>query len=593
MIAPLRRSAPVQLTLEQRLLRFLAREERDEQRANRELRAQPIELRVLDGECLQGAVFVAEHDGAFVFRVVDNGSKFRPGDPLVAGDGVALEAGVPLVCGLYDAPQGLLRCEADAYARDAEVDLEPGHAYVIDRRPLGLQGRLRDAVRAAFAWPQLAGVLRGEHECRRDDARWQRARDHLLASGLNPAQIEAGAAAIATESLALVQGPPGTGKTRLLAAVVGALCSKTCRVALCAFTHRAVGNALLAIRREAPQIPVFKLASGSSDDHDELRAAGVQIVDARRSKLPEKGCVVAGTCFQLAKLPEKEGFHYTVFDEAGQLPIPHALPGMLRATRWLFFGDHQQLPPVVATAAADRGVAVSIFELLHARYGSHLLDTTYRLNDGVCRVVSDTFYGGRLHAAPSAASRRMPFRAGGRLDDVLDPERPVVWLRIDHRQPGSRSQEEANAVADVVEDLVRRHGVPAAEIAVIAPFRAQARLLRSAIDQKQLPGIEALVVDTVERIQGQEREVVVVSLTAGDPVESKGRGAFHLSLNRLNVALSRARTKAILVASAHAFRALPHDADALRMASRCKELRDRMASVDLSRLYVVGGTETP
>jgi DNA replication ATP-dependent helicase Dna2 len=181
----------------------------------------------------------------------------------------------------------------------------------------------------------------------------------------------------------------------------------------------------------------------------------------------------------------------------------------------------------------------------------------------------------------------MPFLAGGRLDEVLDPALCVVWLRLDHRQPGHRSVEEANAVADLVEDLVRRHRVPPAEIAVIAPFRAQVRVLRSAIEHKNLSGIEALVVDTVERIQGQEREVVLVSLTAGDPREAKGRGAFHLSLHRLNVALSRARTKVVLVASAHAFRALPHDAEGLRMASLCKQLRDRMVSVDLTRLYVV------
>lgn len=577
----------VQLSLEQRLLRFLAREERDEQRAHRELRAQPVDLRVLDGECIQDARFRGEDDGAFVFEVADNTSKFRSGDSLVAGDGVDLEHGMPLAYGTYDAKNGLLHCEVDPYARDAELELEPGRHYVLDRRPFDLRGRLRDAVRAAFQVPQIASVLRGEHTLGRDEGRLLRARELLAATGLNAAQVEAGAAAIATESLALVQGPPGTGKTRLLAAVTGALCTRTCRVALCAFTHRAVGNALLAIRREAKHIPVFKLASSSSDDHDELRAAGVQIVDARRVKLPEKGVVVAGTCFQLAKLPDKERFHYTVFDEAGQLPIPHALTGMLRAHRWLFFGDHQQLPPVVSTASADRGASVSIFEHLHERYGSHLLDTTYRMNDGVCRVVSDSFYGGRLHAAPAAAARRMPFVPGGRLDEVLDPALPVVWLRVDHRQPGARSQEEANAVADVVEDLVRRHGVAAADIAVIAPFRAQVRLLRSAIQHKALPGFDELIVDTVERVQGQEREVVVVSLTAGDAAEAKGRGAFHLSLNRLNVALSRARTKAILVASAFAFRALPHDADGLRMASRCKELRDRMVSVDLSRLYVV------
>lgn len=576
----------MQLSLEQRLLRLLSREERDEQRSHRELRAQPIDLRVLDGECIRDAKLLREDGGAYVFGLRDNGSKFRPGDPLVVGDGFDLERGAPLQCGSYDSTTQELRCEPDPYQRAAEIELEAGREYVIDRRPLGLQGRLRDAVREAFTTPWLANVLRGEHKVTRDEGRLQRALALLAHHGLNDAQVRAGAEAIATESLALVQGPPGTGKTRLLAAVTAALCGKSCRIALCAFTHRAVGNALLAIRKQAPGLPLFKLASSSGDDHDELRAAGVQIVDARRVKLPEKGAVVAGTCFQLTKLHERERFHYTVFDEAGQLPIPHALPGMLRAQRWLFFGDHAQLPPVVATAHADREAASSIFERLHARYGSHLLDTTYRMNDGVCRIVSDTFYAGRLSSAPSAASRRMPFSAGGRLDEVLAPEQPVVWLRIDHQQPGSRSPEEANAVADLVEDLVRRHGVPKAQIAVIAPFRAQVRLLRSALEHKQLGGLEELVVDTVERIQGQEREVVIVSLTAGDPAESKGRGAFHLSLNRLNVALSRARTKAVLVASAHAFRALPHDADGLRMASRCKELAARMHQIDLSKLYL-------
>jgi len=576
----------VQLSLEQRLLRLLSREERDEQRNHRELRAQPIELRVLDGECIQGARFLGEDDRGFRFAVADNASKFRPGDPLVASDGLDLERGAPLACGSYDAQTGTLRCEPDPFQRDAAIELVEGRSYVLDRRPFGLQGRLRDAVQAAFRMPFLAKVLTGEHSLAQDEARLLRAREALAAFGLNDAQVAAGAAAIATESLALVQGPPGTGKTRLLAAVTAALCRRTCRIALCAFTHRAVGNALLAIRRAAPELPVYKLASSSSDDHDELRAAGVQIVDARRVKLPEKGCVVAGTCYQLAKLQDRERFHYTVFDEAGQLPIPHALPGMLRAQRWLFFGDHAQLPPVVATAHADRVASVSIFEHLHERYGSHLLDTTYRLNDGVCRVVSESFYGGRLRPAPAAAGRRVPFRGGGRLDEVLDPAHPVVWLRIDHRQPAARSQEEANAVADVVEDLVRQHGVSPREIAVIAPFRGQVRLLRSTIQHKQLAGDDELVVDTVERIQGQEREVVMVSLTAGDAAEAKGRGAFHLSLNRLNVALSRARTKAVLVASAHAFRALPHDADGLRMASRGKELCQRLHQVDLSRLYL-------
>ncbi len=576
----------MQLSFEQRLLRFLAREERGEQRASRELRARPTEHRVLEGECIEGARFLREQGGGWVFAVEENASKFRAGDPLLVGDGLDLDGALPLSYGSYDAQAKELLCERDPFRREVQPEFEPGAEYVLDRRALGIRGRLRDAVRASFANRRLADVLSGEHALRIDAARRQRAHDLLAASELNEGQVEAGALAIGTESLALVQGPPGTGKTRLLAAVATALCAKTCRIALCAFTNRAVDNALLAIRRLAPDLPIYKLKSSSSDGRQQLLAAGVQLVDARRSRFPERGCVVAGTCYQLAKLHERERFHYTVFDESGQLPIPHALPGMLRADRWLFFGDHRQLPPVVTTADADREAAASIFEHLHDRYGSSLLDTTYRMNEGVCRVVSETFYDGRLRAADGVAERVMPFVAGGKLDEVLDPAAAVVWLRIDHRQPGQRSTEEANAVADLVEDLLRRHGVPAAQVAVISPFRAQVRLMQSAIDKRRLPSADELTVETVERIQGQEREVVVVSLAAGDPAESKQRGAFHLALNRLNVALSRARTKAVLVGSGHAFRALPADVEGLRMASRGRELRDRMSCVDLSRLYV-------
>ncbi|MFK7740423.1 MAG: DEAD/DEAH box helicase [Planctomycetota bacterium] len=581
----------MELTLEQRLLRFLKREERDEERASRELQAQPIEMRVLEGECIEGAVFREQRAADYIFEVTDNASKFRAGDPVLVGDGIDLQVdALPMAYRRFDARTGELVCGQDPFRKEVEPDFQEGETYVLDRRPLGLRGRLRDAVRAAFGHDILADVLHGKHELAQDDARFARAQKLLGQTELNPAQLEAGAAAIATESLALVQGPPGTGKTRLLATVVDALCARTCRIALCAFTHRAVDNALLAIRRLAPDLPLFKLSSSSTDGRAKLLAAKIQLVDARRARFPDRGCVVAGTCFQLAKLHDRERFHYGVFDEAGQLPIPHALPGMLRASRWLFFGDHEQLPPVVTTASADRGAAASIFEHLHHHYGSLLLDTTYRMNEGVCGLVSDTFYGGRVRSSECASGRAMPFTAGGRLDEVLDPKLPVVWLRLDHCQPGQRSTEEANAVADLVEDLVRQHHLPGDQIAVVAPFRAQVRLIRTAIERKGIDP-ETLTIETVERIQGQEREVVLLSLGTGDPATSKHRGAFHLSLNRLNVALSRARTKAVLVGSCHAFDALPADVDALRMASRCKELRDRMKQVDLTRLYVSGNQD--
>lgn len=576
------------LTFEQRLLRFLLREEEGERHAHRELRAQPVDLRVLEGDCVHDARYVGRDGTAYVFACAENHSKFRTGDPVAVGDGHDFDAGMPLSYAGHDAVRGELRLEADPFQRSARIELVPGRAYVVDRREFGGRGSLAIAVRAAFDDAWLRKVLLGEHAPAPDVARLERARAHLAACGLDPAQVEAGAQAIATDSVALVQGPPGTGKTRLLAEVASALAGRGCRLLLCAFTHNAVDNALLAIRRTAPGLELVKLgvnSGGTAESREELRQKGVRLLDPRRGALPSTGAVIAGTCYQIAKLADDCEFHFTIFDEAGQMPIPHALPAMLRSRRWLYFGDHKQLPPVVTSEHRDREAADSIFAHLHRRYGGHLLDTTYRMNAGVCRVVSDTYYDGRLRSAEAVAERQLPFVPGGRLDEVIDPRVPVVWVRVDHRQPGSRSQEEARAVADVVADLVRQHGVPTREIAVIAPFRAQVQLLRSVLDQKDLPMRGELVVDTVERIQGQEREAVVVSLTAGDPDEARGRGAFHLNENRLNVAISRARTKVVVVASAHTFAAIPGDVDALRTASRCRELRDRMTAVDLSRLY--------
>jgi len=455
----------------------------------------------------------------------------------------------------------------------------------VDRRPLGLRGRLQDVVRIGFAEDKIAGVLAGRSLPERDQGRYQRARERLASRGMNEAQVEAGADAIATERLCLIQGPPGSGKTRLLAELVAALCERSCRIALTAFTHRAVDNVLRAVHALEPRLPLIKLGMPAKRDA-ELRRQGVRFCDPRQpARLPKAGVLVAGTCFQLAKVPTKGIFHYAVFDEAAQLPIPHALAGMLLSDRWVFLGDHRQLPPVVTSTHADRSVTTSVFEHLHAHYGGHLLDTTYRMNDQVCGVIGGTFYGGKLSSAPGVAERRMQFRPGGTFGEVLDPEKSAVLARVDHLQPGMRSIEEANLIADLASELCERHGLAAKDLAIVAPFRSQVRMIRTALQRKQVPDLPSSTVDTVERIQGQEREVVIVSLAVGDPDSLNARAQFFFSTNRLNVALSRARTKFILVASRGAFEALPRDPTSLKAASLFKRLFRNLPAVDFTKVY--------
>ena len=549
-----------------------------------DLRALPATARALEGECIIDASFAGIRGDAWTFTVPENASKFRVGDAVLVGDGHDFDGANRFVYAGWNEDAGTLALQRDPYARGADDPaLEEGGVYCVDRRPFGARGRLAEAVRAGFADDGILAALEGRELAPPDEARMERARATLRNTELDETQVEAGARLIGAESVALVQGPPGTGKTRLIAEVMRVLARAGCRLALTAFTHRAVDNVLLALRRLDRSLPLVKVGNPGSSAKV-LRQAGIRTVDPRRGGLPPKGCVIAGTCFALQKLSDDERFHYTVFDEAGQLPIPHAMVGMLLARRWLFVGDHAQLPPVVAGRHADRAVVQSIFERLHDAYGSTMLETTWRMNDGVCRVVGDVFYGGRLRSAAPVAERRMPFVPGGRYDELLDPDHPVVRLRVQHSLPMQRSPHEAEQVAGIVQELIHNHGVPASEIAIVAPFRAQVRAVRNALQRVGIEENDDLLIDTVERMQGQEREVVILTLACGEPEALPGRTDFFMSPNRLNVALSRARTKAILVCADGPFEALPKDPDALRGAACFRRVRDRVATVDASKL---------
>jgi DNA replication ATP-dependent helicase Dna2 len=585
----------VALDFERRLLRFLASEESGEHKTLMDLRALPADARALEGECIAAAQFEAAEtnaggaEEAWLFRAPENASKFRVGDAVAVGDGRDFDAAWPLVYAGWDEEHGRLRLERDPFGRrDEAPEFEVDKAYCVDRRPIGLRGRLHEAVRAGFADDWIRRILCGEVEKlpEPDAGRMERALDALGRTDLDEVQVRAGADLIATESLALVQGPPGTGKTRLIAEVIRVLARAGCRIALTAFTHRAVDNVLFAVRRLDRSLPLVKLGNPGGSAKA-LRAAGVRTLDPRRGSLPPRGCLIAGTCFALQKLPSKERFHYTVFDEAGQLPIPHAMVGMLLSTHWLFVGDHRQLPPVVTARHADRDVTRSVFEHLHDLYGSRMLEATWRMNRGVCDVIGGVFYGGRLRSASAVADRRMPFAGvGGRFDAVLTPDAPVVRLRVGHSSPCQRNRTEADLVASMVDELLHRHGISAQEIAVVAPFRAQVRAVRNALQRHGVAAEEegALLVDTVERAQGQEREVVILTLACGEPAALGGRSDFFLSPNRLNVALSRARTKAVLVCADGAFEALPQDPDALRGAACFRALAARIPCIDADSL---------
>ena len=226
---------------------------------------------------------------------------------------------------------------------------------------------------------------------------------------------------------------------------------------------------------------------------------------------------------------------------------------MLRAERFYFFGDHRQLPPVVQRPIEDPAED-SVFARLAKGGNRTMLNTTYRLNGPLTVWPSESFYEGDLESAAGISGHRFAMKGEGR-DTLLGREPSMVRRELDHEGNRSSSAEEADYTAALIEEILKG-GIPAHEIGVVVPFRAQAARVRKLLRFARFggyPGSRGIAVDTVERFQGQEREVMIVSFAASDREFMDRLGSFLVMPQRLNVAVTRARTKVILLHS-RAFR---------------------------------------
>ena len=374
------------------------------------------------------------------------------------------------------------------------------------------------------------------------------ASDALGESGMNGSQLDAIACCLAAERFHLVQGPPGTGKTHALAKLVAELANRGQRVLVTAFTHRAIHHALRKVAAMV-ECPVHKVSLPFPND-----AEGIDFKDtfADTGLLDRDGPFVIGcTPFALFSNRAAEArFDAAVIDETSQMRVEAAIMPMLRSRRWFFFGDRQQLPPV-SQRPLDDPAGDSVFARL-ARHGGHtMLRTTYRMNGPLTRWPSENFYQGELAAAgPNAGHRFMLKRPSVRLA-LLGPEPAMVRVEIDHEGNRSSSPEEADETAALIGEMLAG-GIAPGAIGVVVPFRAQAARVRKLLRFERFaswPDIADLTIDTVERFQGQEREAMIVSFAVSDEDFMDRIGRFLTYPQRLNVAVTRAKTKVVLIHS--------------------------------------------
>jgi DNA replication ATP-dependent helicase Dna2 len=460
---------------------------------------------------------------------------------------------------------------------------------------------------------------------------------------LNPEQGEAWRAAF-EQTVSVIWGPPGTGKTYLLAwmllglAAAGRHADQPMRILVTAGTHRAIVNVLVRLAREMEDAGLSSLltavkleARGSEADRD-LDGLGVDLVpDARLPGLlaaceASRGTVVVGsTVWSLWKQmramnggeddapPVRPLFDVVVLDEASQIKVPEALvalSSLRRGGRVILAGDDRQLPPILRGRYPEEETLFgSAFAHFAAGYGRRMLRESRRMNEPLSDFPRRIFYPGLYSADPDA---RLCFAApheplGDDLDTVLwetcfRPEQPVVLLTYGGVRATARNPFEAEIAARIAV-LARRTLVDPATggaypaeafrshaLAIIAPHRAQNAAILGELTARGWARRDLPVVDTVERMQGNEREMIVVSYGVADREYAEREAEFLLHPHRFNVSVTRARNKLVVLLSDDVLRAVPRDERVMTASMAIGEFARACGEVARVRM-TAGGVE--
>ena len=515
----------------------------------------------LDGEPRQ----TASDEWEYTFRC-DNQSELREGDAILLSDGDPITGAIVSGQILRLDDHSVTVWTPERIQRPALID-RYGSDVTHDRT-------VRNLWRWLEAEPRLRALVAGQRAPAFDET----ASAEDTPASFNSEQREAVIRALAARDFLLIQGPPGTGKTAVVAEIVRQAVARGQRVLVAAFTNQAVDNALARIVAQggidaarlghelsaAPETRPWRLAEraraaalaeGRAEAADEAwRPTPAEL----RAALLRARVVAATTATWSAERYDGVGepldFDLAIVDEATQLTTPSLLGALRFARSFILVGDERQLPPLVMSAEAGAaGLGRSLFAELLERWNeraSVALKRQYRMHPAICGFASETFYGGALVADGEARTATLALRLppGESLAPALDPARPVALLDVAPfaSERGGKVSEAQGEVARKLILALLAGGVRAERIGVIAPYRAQVAALRRKL---ATVGVSDVVVDTVDRFQGAEREVILFSFGGVSAATSwGGRGLeFLADPRRLNVALTRAQRKLLIL----------------------------------------------
>lgn len=384
---------------------------------------------------------------------------------------------------------------------------------------------------------------------------------------LNESQNIAYLKAINTSDFCIIQGPPGTGKTETIGNIVKHLVGSGLKVFVTAPTHTAINNCLNAIASKInDKTKVIKIGEKASN-----KEVQENLNIAKKSRLTytsyldnadysQEGIAIGSTAYSLCYPGSKklDDWHFDVciIDEASQLSIPLSIAAMSRTEKYIFVGDHKQLDPIIPKGTNNEMFAESIFSRLVRIYTSeiNLLNISYRLNMSLMKIPNALFYNNLLKSATTTQEDNNRYQ-GNYHAEIINSEAHKLILHNVFDAKG-RSPHEAKLVAELVSDLLQ-NGVNIKDIGIMSPYRAQVREIKKEV-KKVIPNhisnpFDYLLVDTVDGMQGQERNFIIYSFANSHPLESMRRLDFFYSPNRLNVAITRAIKKCFVISNYKVF----------------------------------------
>nr|OQO23072.1 hypothetical protein B0A51_09576 [Rachicladosporium sp. CCFEE 5018] len=394
---------------------------------------------------------------------------------------------------------------------------------------------------------------------------------------------------LSAQDYSLILGMPGTGKTTTIAHLIRALLAQKNSILLTSYTHTAVDNILLKIQDIAPPGSILRLGIPAKINPQVKEFC--HLANTPKSSIQEVEelymgvSIVATTCMSTSHaLFTRRVFDICIVDEASQISLPTCLGPLLHAHRFVLVGDHFQLPPLVQNRKAlEGGLDISLFRTLSEKQPESVvtLGKQYRMCAEIMALSNTLIYSGKLQCGtPEVASRTlsMPFYPFALitlhppgstcahlpslqncwLDHLISPSRKVLFINTDpfgapvQESTSNTSTTTTKTLSNALESRVAISlvsaflacGLPAKEIGIITPFRSQVSLIRRELGTAGLSGVD---VDSADRFQGRDKEVIILSFVRSNPQNEVGE--LLRDWRRINVALTRARSKLVILGS--------------------------------------------